>query len=62
MNADYTVNKVSQKLLKDIKSSLESIEGWGSMEVYVQDGVVTQITVRNIKKTPTARKYKNGNK
>jgi len=50
MNTDYSVTKISQKLIKDLKNSLASIKGWGSMEVYVQDGQVTQITVRNIKK------------
>ncbi|MDO8658781.1 MAG: DUF2292 domain-containing protein [Candidatus Levybacteria bacterium] len=46
-----TVNKnLSEKLMKDIKEELERI-GYGSLEIYVQNNKVTQITVRNIKKT-----------
>ncbi len=51
MNRDYRIDKISQKLLKEIKGALASITGWGSLELYVQNNEVTQITVRNIKKT-----------
>ncbi|OGG03273.1 hypothetical protein A2W14_00335 [Candidatus Gottesmanbacteria bacterium RBG_16_37_8] len=43
-------NTSSIKLINEIQSALEDIM-YGSVEVYVQKGKVTQITVRNIKKT-----------
>jgi len=44
------------KLKKDLLASevlqaLSDLGGWGSVEIYVQDGKVTQITKRAIKKT-----------
>ena len=53
---DYSTKKVSRRLLEEIKKALKSIESFGSVEVYVQDNIVTQITVRNIKKTGGSRK------
>lgn len=38
-------------LLKEINQALNKIGKWGSIEIYVQDGKVTQITSRTIKKT-----------
>lgn len=43
--------KVSEKLVLEIKTALETVSSYGSVEVYIQNGKVTQITVRNIKKT-----------
>ena len=37
-------------LIKEINVALKSLN-WGSVEIYVQNNVVTQITVKNIKKT-----------
>jgi len=37
--------------MAEIRSALNSVKAFGSVEVYIQKGVVTQITVRNIKKT-----------
>ncbi len=37
-------------LVKDIKEALASLEGWGSIEIYVQDDQVTQITSKRIRK------------
>ncbi len=37
-------------LLSEIKNALKSVR-YGSVEIFVQDNTVTQITVRNIKKT-----------
>lgn len=48
---DYSVKNFSPKLILEIKKALSSVEDYGSLEVYIQKGVVTQITVRNIKKT-----------
>lgn len=38
-------------LFAEIKSSLQDLGGWGSVEIFVQDGKVTQITKRAIRKT-----------
>lgn len=43
--------KISQDLLEEITQALQMVKGYGSIEIYVQDHSVTQITVRNIKKT-----------
>ncbi len=37
-------------LISEIKNALKSVK-YGSVEIFVQDSTVTQITVRNIKKT-----------
>lgn len=42
--------KPSQKLIEEIERALANIT-YGSIELYVQDKIVTQITVRSIKKT-----------
>ena len=39
-------------IIDEIKRTIESLE-WGSVEVIVQDGQVTQISTRIIKKTTT---------
>ncbi len=51
MATDYSTNKISNVLVTEIKSALKSVRSYGSIEIYVQEGIVTQITVRNIKKT-----------
>lgn len=48
---DYSTKKVSAALLEEIVNALKSVKSFGSVEMYIQHGVVTQITVRNIKKT-----------
>lgn len=37
-------------LISEIKNALKSVK-YGSVEIFIQDSTVTQITVRNIKKT-----------
>jgi|GEM_PF-3513155 len=56
--ADYSTKQPSQVLMTDIKEAIQSVKSYGSIELYVQDGVVTQITVRNIKKTADTRRIK----
>ena len=51
MKVDYSTKNISESLLEEIKKSLMGIEGYGSVEIYVQKGIVSQITIRNIKKT-----------
>lgn len=48
---NYSTKQPSEKLLKEIAEALNNIRGWGSVEIYVQDFKVVQITERNIKKT-----------
>ena len=51
MIQDYSTQKISETLMVEIKNALQSVRTYGSVEIYIQNGVVTQITVRNIKKT-----------
>ena len=48
---DYSTKKITKDLVEEIKVSLKNVRGWGSVEIYVQDFKITQITERNIKKT-----------
>lgn len=48
---DYSTKRVSKTLLRNIKEALKSIDSYGSVELFVQDNIVTQITTRNITKT-----------
>ncbi len=42
--------QIPAHLLAEIKSALESVK-FGSIEIFVQNKIITQITVRNIHKT-----------
>jgi len=48
---DYSTKKIGKNLLDELKNAIKNVRGWGSVEIYVQDFKVTQITERNIKKT-----------
>jgi len=48
--AELSVRKISKNLLEEIKRALRATGGWGSVEIFVQNGEVTQITNRKIKK------------
>lgn len=48
---DYSTRRITKNLLDEIKTALKNVRGWGSIEVYVQDHKVTQITERKISKT-----------
>jgi len=41
----------NNRLIEEILQALQELGGWGSIEVFVQNGKVTQITKRAIKKT-----------
>ncbi|OGM13110.1 hypothetical protein A3A76_01810 [Candidatus Woesebacteria bacterium RIFCSPLOWO2_01_FULL_39_23] len=41
----------NQQLFAEVGEALKSVKGWGSVEIFVQDSKVVQITQRNIKKT-----------
>ena len=47
----HSTKMIDNKLLEDITEALKNIRGWGSIEVFVQNYKVVQITERNIKKT-----------
>jgi len=42
--------QIPAHLLDEIKTALESVK-FGSIEIFVQNKIITQITVRNIHKT-----------
>ena len=48
---NYSTEEISKILINDIQSALKRISSYGSVEIYVQNKTVTQITVRDIKKT-----------
>lgn len=52
---NYSTREVSQELVNEITEALMNIRGWGSIEIYVQDHEVVQITERNIRKTTAGR-------
>ena len=47
----YSVRKISQRLISDISLALQSVGNFGSVEIYIQKGSVSQITYRRIIKT-----------
>ena len=46
-----TSSKINHHLLEEVDQALKELDGWGSVEIFVQNGKVTQITKRAIKKT-----------
>ena len=46
-----STKRVSPHLVEEIMKALKTVSGFGSIEIYVQDHQVTQITVRSITKT-----------
>lgn len=50
MRTDFSTKNFSETLSEEIKKALKSVD-YGSVEIFIQKGIVTQITVRNIKKT-----------
>lgn len=57
VQTDYSIKNFSRILVRDIKKAIKDIKSHGSVEIFVQEGEVTQITTRNIHKT-----RKNGKK
>ena len=49
--AKKSKNPINNTLMVELDQALKELGGWGSVEVYVQNGKVTQITKRAIKKT-----------
>lgn len=46
-----TSTVLDNNLIKELQKALEKIDGYGSVELYIQQNRVTQITARNITKT-----------
>ncbi len=55
--ASSTKKNVDDNFLTEIKQSITNIE-WGSLEIFIQDSKVVQITERNIKKMQALSKGK----
>ena len=56
--ASYSTKKINEKLVLEVVEALKNIRGWGSVEIYVQDYEVVQITERNIRKTKSDHRSK----
>lgn len=46
-----SMNEKDLRLFNAIMKAIETLEGWGSVEVFVQNNTITQITRRSIQKT-----------
>ena len=51
----YSTKSVSTDLLEEVKKAISNIR-WGSIEIFIQDSLVVQITERNIKKMSESEK------
>lgn len=49
MKITYAGENTNDSILQEIKHALKNIQ-WGSLEIFIQDSKVVQITERNIKK------------
>jgi len=49
MKITYAGENKNDSILQEIKHALNNIQ-WGSLEIFIQDSKVVQITERNIKK------------
>ena len=56
METKYSIKHVSESLVDEIKKALNKVEHFGSVELFIQNGTVTQITTRSIKKTTKVAK------
>jgi hypothetical protein len=54
MDSRYSTKLISQKLLQEIKKNLLDLD-YGSLEIYVTNSRVTQITKRQIQKTDSQK-------
>ncbi|HET7098827.1 MAG TPA: DUF2292 domain-containing protein [Patescibacteria group bacterium] len=51
MNDSYSTKNISPLLIDELKHAIKSVTSYGSIEIFVQNGRVTQISTRHIKKT-----------
>jgi hypothetical protein len=47
----FSAQNMTPALLSEIEVALARVIPYGSIEIYVQNNIITQITVRTIKKT-----------
>lgn len=47
----YSTRTINEDLISEVSKALKNIRGWGSVEIFVQNHKVVQITERNITKT-----------
>jgi hypothetical protein len=52
----YSTKNISNHLLEELQDSIKNVRGWGSVEIFIQDYNVTQITEKNIKKPNGVKK------
>ena len=55
-----STKQVSSHLLQEIVKAIKNIKGYGSVEIYIQNYKVVQITERNIRKPLFPENGKNG--
>jgi hypothetical protein len=55
--SQYSTKQLTEITVGEIKEALHELQ-YGSVEIYVQDGLITQITKRIIKKTIPAKNKK----
>ncbi len=48
---NFSVKRVNKQLVEEIVQALKSVEGYGSIEIIIQENRVTQISTRSIRKT-----------
>ena len=58
---DYSTKKISRPLLNELAKAIKSIDTYGSVEIYIQNSIITQITVRNIRKTNGIKEFRERN-
>lgn len=51
MNDPYATNNISPLLIEELSRAIESVNDFGSVEIVIQGGLVTQISTRKIRKT-----------
>ena len=54
MDDNYATKSASPLLVEEVIRAIQSVPSYGSIEIYIQNGKVTQISVRQIKKTSIA--------
>lgn len=48
---NFSTKRVNQELIDEVVSAMKSVSGYGSVEIFIQNYRVTQVTTRDIKKT-----------
>jgi hypothetical protein len=48
MADNLSTKDISEKLQERVLNSIQNVKGWGSVEIFIQDYKITQITEKNI--------------